>query len=90
MSFERKRYEKVMRKYDAVWMQLKQAGKVEITVSKSAARRVLNGIKSAKTAENVARRRVGLVGWSKLVIEEESISATQLKITLSFLYQTKL
>lgn len=79
-----------MRKYEPVWNELKAAGKVEITVSKEATRRILNGIKLAKTTENVARRQAGLVGWSKLVIVETPLSDRMVKITLSFLYSTKL
>ncbi len=79
-----------MRKYDAVWNEIKQTGRAEVTVSKEASRRILQGIKLAKTTENVARRQAGLVGWSKLVITHESISATMEKITLTLLYNTKL
>lgn len=79
-----------MRKYDAVWMEIKQTGRAEVTVSKEASRRILQGIKLAKTTENVARRQAGLVGWSKLVITRESLSGTMEKITLTLLYNTKL
>lgn len=79
-----------MAKYDAVWSELKKQGCVELTVSKSAAFTIINGIKLAKTTENVARRHMGLIGWSKLVIVKTPISATMLRVKLSFLYETKL
>lgn len=79
-----------MRKYAATWNALKQQGKVEFTVTKAGARRAMNGIKLEKTIENTARRDASLVGWSKLVVEQAEISATHLKITLSFLYETSL
>lgn len=79
-----------MRKYAATWNTLKQHGKVEFTVTKVGARRAMNGIKLEKTTENVARRQAGLVGWSKLVVKQEPLSATHLKITLTFLYETRL
>jgi hypothetical protein len=79
-----------LRKYDAVWNEIKQTGRAEVTVSKEASRRILQGIKLAKTTENVARRQAGLVGWSKLVITRETISGTMEKITLTLLYNTKL
>lgn len=79
-----------MRKYDAVWNEIKQTGRAEVTVSKEASRRILQGIKLAKTTENVARRQAGLVGWSKLVITRETISGTMEKITLTLLYNTRL
>lgn len=79
-----------MKKYDAVWNEIKHVGWAEVTVSKEASRRILNGIKLAKTTENVARRQAGLVGWSKLVITKSVISSTQLKIRLELLYSTRL
>jgi hypothetical protein len=79
-----------MAKYDAVWNQIKQAGWAEITVSNEASRRILTGIKLAKTTENVARRRVGLVGWSKLVITRTQLSDRMMKIRLELLYSTDL
>lgn len=79
-----------MAKYDAVWNELKAKGCVEFTVSTEAAFTVINGIKLAKTTENVARRHMGLIGWSKLVIERKQLSPTMLRVKLSFLYETKL
>lgn len=79
-----------MRKYAATWNTLKKHGNVGFTVTKAGARRAMNGIKLEKTTENVARRQAGLVGWSKLVVRKDELSATHVKITLSFLYETKL
>jgi hypothetical protein len=71
-------------------MTLKQNGRAEFTVANEASRRIMNGIKAEKTAENTARRKAGLVGWSKLVVKIEQLSSSQLKVTLTFLYQTAL
>lgn len=69
-------------------MAIKQAGSATVTVSKAHSRTVENGVKRVKTAENVARRMAGLVGWSKLVVTREVLSATHIKITFSLLYRT--
>ena len=77
-----------MSRYDAIWNAIKQVGYVEITVSKDAARTVVQGIKRVKTAENVARRLAGRVGWSKLVVTRTVLSSTHIKIRLELLYRT--
>lgn len=71
-------------------MEIKKTGSAQVTVSKAHARTVEDGVKRVKTAENVARRFAGLVGWSKLVIKRETLSATHLKISFSLLYRTDL
>jgi hypothetical protein len=76
------------RRYAPVWNRIKVDGKATITVSKDAARAVEYGVKEAKALENVSRRKMGMIGWSKLVIERESISPTHLKITFTLLYST--
>lgn len=76
--------------YFAVWDRIKKTGSADITVSKGHARTVENGVKRIKTAENVARRQAGLVGWSKLVVKREEISKTHIKIQFSLLYLTAL
>lgn len=73
-----------------IWSAIKKAGSAEVTVSKAHARTVEDGVKRVKTAENVARRLAGLVGWSKLVISRESLSATHVKISFTLLYRTDL
>lgn len=73
-----------------IWSAIKKAGSAEVTVSKAHARTVEDGVKRVKTAENVARRMTGLVGWSKLVIKRESLSATHIKISFTLLYRTDL
>lgn len=77
-------------RYCQIWNQIKETGCAEITVSKAAARTVEQGVKRVKTAENVARRLAGLVGWSKLVVKRESLSSTHIKITFTLLYRTDL
>jgi hypothetical protein len=77
-------------RYDLIWNEIKKHGYVELTVTKASARPVLNGIKRIKTAENVARRLAGLVGWSKLVITQTELSSTHLRIRLELLYRTDL
>ena len=79
-----------MSRYDLIWNEIKKHGYVELTVTKASARPVLNGIKRIKTAENVARRMAGLVGWSKLVITQTELSPTYIKIHISLLYRTDL
>ncbi len=79
-----------MSRYDLIWNEIKKHGYVELTVTKASARPVLNGIKRIKTAENVARRLAGLVGWSKLVITQTELSSTHLRIRLELLYRTDL
>ncbi len=76
------------RRYVPIWNRIKAEGKVEITVSKDAARTVENGVKEAKTIENVARRKMGMIGWSKLVVKRETISDNYIKITFTLLYST--
>jgi len=79
-----------MRKYSQVWTTLKTKGTAELTVTKAGARRILNGLKLEKTIENTARRDAGLIGWSKLVIRKHELSATHLKIVVSFDFSTRL
>jgi hypothetical protein len=76
--------------YHAIWNAIKQTGSASITVSKDHARTVEDGVKRVKTAENVARRQAGLVGWSKLVIQRTSLSSTHIRIDFSLLYITAL
>lgn len=76
------------RRYVPIWNRIKAEGKTTITVSKAAARTVENGVKEAKTIENVSRRKMGMIGWSKLIIEREEISSTHIKITFTLLYST--
>ncbi len=79
-----------MSQYDVIWSAIKKAGSAEVTVSKAHARTVEDGVKRVKTAENVARRMTGLVGWSKLVIKREQLSSTHIKISFTLLYRTDL
>lgn len=76
--------------YYAIWDTIKKTGSASITVSKEYSRAVENGVKRVKTAENVARRQAGLVGWSKLTVTRTAISNTHLRIDFSLLYLTAL
>jgi hypothetical protein len=77
-------------RYHTIWNTIKQTGSASITVSKEHARTVEDGVKRVKTAENVARRQAGLVGWSKLVITRTELSATHTRIDFTLLYLTAL
>jgi hypothetical protein len=79
-----------MSQYDIIWDQIKTTGSAEVTVSKDFARTLENGVKRTKTAENVARRMAGLVGWSKLVVTRTTLSPTHIKIRFELLYLTAL
>lgn len=76
--------------YTSIWSEIKRAGSAEITVHKEHARTVEDGVKRVKTAENVARRLTGLVGWSKLVITRTTLSEHRIKIKFELLYLTSL
>jgi len=76
--------------YDTIWNQIKHTGNAEVVVSISFARTLEDGVKRVKTAENTARRLAGLVGWSKLTIQREQLSATRVKIKFALLYLTAL
>ena len=79
-----------MSRYDVIWNTIKTTGSAEVTVSKDFARTMEDGVKRVKTAENVARRMAGLVGWSKLTITRTELSDTRLKIRFELLYSTAL
>ncbi len=79
-----------MTKYADLWNEIKQTGKVDFTVSKDIAPTVIHGVLRTKSAENVARRNVGLIGWSKLVIEQTELSATHIRVHMRLLYSTAL
>jgi hypothetical protein len=79
-----------MADYDAIWYKIKTTGSAEVTVSKAFARTLENGVKRVKTAENTSRRRVGLVGWSKLVVKRTQLSEHRIKIRFELLYSTAL
>lgn len=79
-----------MRQYAETWNSIKTTGKASVTVSKEHARTVVAGVIETKSDENVLRKRVGLLGWSKLVIVRTPISATHVRIDFSLLYSTNL
>lgn len=75
--------------YRSVWNTLKTTNKASITVSDIAMKNAINGVLKAKAAENVQRRNMGLMYWSKLVIVRTKITATLYRVDFTFLYQTK-
>jgi hypothetical protein len=79
-------------KYATIWKEIKKNTFAEIVVHESIAPTVLQGIKRTKSAENVTRSAVGLIPWSKLVVEQELLSGRtrMVKITLRLLYDTRL
>lgn len=78
-------------KYQTIWNEIKHNKKAEITISKDLAPTVIQGVKRTKSAENVGRSEVGLVRYSKLVIEQEVLSERtgMLKVTFSLLYDIR-
>jgi len=65
---------------------------VEITIHEDLMETVIQGVKRTKSAENVSRSKVGLVPWSKLVIEKELLSqhTRMMKVKFRLLYDTRL
>lgn len=80
-----------MLKYQAIWNEIKLKRCAEFTVHESIAETVLQGVKRTKSAENATRSAVGLVPYSKLVVEKEMISERtgMMKFKLSLLYDTR-
>lgn len=79
-----------MKQYAPVWNTIKATGKASVTVSKDHARTMIAGVIEIKSDENLLRKRVGLLGWSKLRIERTSISATHVRVDFSLVYSTNL
>jgi len=81
-------------KYITIWKQLKSSmpPEVEITIHEDLMETVIQGVKRTKSAENVSRAAVGLVPWSKLVIEKEllSVNTRMMKVRFKLLYDTRL
>lgn len=78
-----------LEEYRQVWNLLKLSGEASITVSNVAMKNTINGVLKAKAAENVRRRNLGLMYWSKLVIKRVPINAHMTRVDFSFLYSTK-
>lgn len=80
-------------KYQSIWNAIKSSdkGEAEITVHKSILETTIQGVKRTKSAENATRSAVGLVPWSKLVIEKELLSAKteMFKVRFRLLYDTR-
>lgn len=87
-----------MSKYAKIWEYIKLANKlpetvdrkVSVEVSKDQATALESGVKKLKSNENVGLRKLGQVGWSKLVIERTEIDDSRVRITFSLLYSTDL
>ena len=79
-----------MSRYYEIWNEIKRAEQCVFTISKAEAPTVIQGVLRTKSAENVARRAAGKVGWSKLSIKKEEISETHLRVTLALIYSTYL
>lgn len=79
-----------MRQYDSIWHQIKTTGNASVTVSKDHARTMIAGVIETKSDENTLRRKVGLIGWSKLVITRTKLSDTHIRVDFSLAYLTNL
>lgn len=79
-------------KYQALWDEIKRNRTAEITLSRELAPTVIQGVKRTKSAENVGRSEVGLIRYSKLVIEKELLSERtgRIKVKFKLLYDTRL
>lgn len=79
-------------KYQEVWNTIKSELQAEVTVSKDYAPTLIQGVKRTKCAENAHRSSVGLIPWSKLVIQQELISETRklVKVRFKLLYDTRI
>lgn len=81
-------------KYQAIWNAIKSShpAEVEITIHEDLMETVLQGVKRTKSAENVSRAAVGLIPWSKLVIEKKllSVHTRMMKVKFKLLYDTRL
>jgi hypothetical protein len=85
-----KEKDRTMRTYSAVWNEIKNSGKASVTVSKDHARTMTAGVIETKSDENTVRRKVGLVGWSKLKITRIPLSATHMRVDFELVYSTNL
>ena len=77
-------------KYDSVWETLKQTGRAEVVVSKEAVNLVVTGVRDAKYRESYARKKAGLIAWSRMHIQRDVLSDTRVKLTFTFIYSTRL
>lgn len=77
-------------KYDSIWQTLKETGRAEVVVGVEAVSLVVTGVRDAKYRESYARKKAGLIAWSKMVITKEKLSDTRVKVTFEFVYSTKL
>jgi len=75
-------------KYTAIWQKIKATGSAEVTVNKSIARTLEQGVKRTKSAENVAYKYIGNHPWSRLRVIRVPISATHTKIVFELMYPT--
>jgi hypothetical protein len=80
-----------VRRYQQLWNSLKRDQTAEVVLHKDLAQTVIQGLRKIKSDENVKRRSVGLVPFSKLLHKEEVVreSRGQVKLTFWFLYDTR-
>lgn len=81
---------RIMRAYSSVWNEIKLNGKASVTVSKDFARTMIAGVIETKSDENTVRRKVGLIGWSKLKITRTVLSDTRIRVDFTLVYSTNL
>lgn len=81
-------------KYVTIWKTIKHSDecKAEVTVHKDSVETVIQGVKRTKAAENVTRSAVGLIPFSKLVIEKQLLSERtgMMLVKFKLLYDTRL
>jgi hypothetical protein len=79
-------------KYRQVWIEIKNNLTADITISRDLAPTVVQGIKRIKCEENVSRKSLGLIPFSRMFITEEVISESKglIKITFTLHYDNRL
>lgn len=77
--------------YQEIWDTIKAKEEAVITVHKTRAATVIQGVKRTKCVENAHRASVGLIPWSKLVIEQALLSEEigMIRVHFKLLYSTK-
>lgn len=75
--------------YRPVWDQIKATTKAELTAHQDKVATIIQGVKKIKSEENAVRRKIGLIPYSKLVIEQEELGLERVKIKFKLLYDTR-
>jgi hypothetical protein len=76
-------------RYSHVWTLIKENGVAELTVHIKNQSAVEYGVISTKCDENVARVRVGLPRYAKLIIKRQQISDELVKLSFALAYHPK-